>query len=555
MKERFILAAILFFVTLYVYLPVKDYAFIRYDDELFVTKNSFLPRGFTGENLWHIVTTRETGNWHPLTWLSFLLDFKLFRFYAGGYHLVNLFFHLLSTLLIFFLLLQTTKLTYPSFAVAALFSLHPLHVEPVAWIAGRKDVLCAFFFFLTFLFYREYVRKRNFSSYLTVFFFFLLALMAKPVAISLPLLLLLFDFWPLQRQEGWAKLIREKIPLFLLSFLIGVVTLIAQREAGALVSLSSLPISSRFVHMTEAYFSYLIKTFYPQHLAVFYPLKQNRNLVEGLFLSLLGLFITLLCYRWKEKRPYLLTGWLWYVVSLFAVSGFIQVGSQAMADRYTYIPLVGIFLMFCFGIFEVLPARRKVLSFVLLTFPLFIFLAVLSRQQLSYWRTSETLFRHALNVTEKNYLAHNNLGALLLDRGEIDAASHHFHQALLIRPNYAVSYNNLGNVAVLRGQREEAERYYRKALQLMPNYGQARRNLADLLLRSGKPQEAIVLYREILRVSPWDAEVENNLGVALYLVGDPTGAREHFLKALDLRPDYEAPKENLKKIEKVHVIY
>jgi len=566
------IAILLVTAVLAVYWQVQDYGFIRFDEEVYVTKNLQVQKGLTYEGLRFAFTSSEAGFWHPLTWLSLMLDYQLFRNNAGGYHWTNLLFHLANTLLLFFILQRMTSAPWQSGFVAALFALHPLHVEPVAWIAARKDVLSAFFWMLTMGAYVLYGERPVLSRYLAVLFFFALGLMAKPMVVTLPFILLLLDYWPLHgfyrkgENSGAEKparlpdgdgrsrapllfLLLEKVPLLIMSGAAGLVTVFAEGKAGALAPLGSLPFEARLENALSSYADYLVKMFQPTGLAVFYPHPGHVPLLKLALSLLLLLIISFTALRWAKRRPYLAVGWLWYAVTLLPVSGLIQVGSHAMADRYTYIPLVGIFMALSWGVPEFLPHRRRrtiiISLFSLVVIPV---MMLVSRHQASFWRDSETLFRHAVSVASGNYLAHNNLGAVLMEKGDMEGAVYHYRQALKTKPKYAVAHNNLGSALVVKGDYAGAKLHFGEALSSKPDYGRAHRNLADLLMRTGEVDEAIFHYRRALFLLAGDPELHNNTGVALAFKGKIAEAVSHFRLALKLKPDFGEAKANLARL-------
>jgi Flp pilus assembly protein TadD len=565
-----VIAILLVIAVLAVYWQVQNYSFIRFDEEVYVTKNLQVQKGLSYEGLRFAFASSDAGFWHPLTWLSLMLDYQLFRNNAGGYHWTNLLLHLTNTLLLFIILQRMTSAPWRSGFVAALFALHPLHVEPVAWIAARKDVISAFFWMLTMGAYVLYAERPILSRYLAVLFFFALGLMAKPMVVTLPFILLLLDYWPLHgfyqkgkhsgaeqparlpdgeersRAPGYFLLL-EKVPLLIMSGVVGLSTVFAEGKAGALVSLDSLPFAVRLENALSSYADYLVKMFRPTGLAVFYPHPGHVPLLKVALSLLLLLIISFAALKWAKRLPYLAVGWLWYVITLLPVSGLIQVGSHAMADRYTYIPLVGVFIALSWGVSECVFNRRKI---IISLFALVAILSMmfLSRHQVSFWRDSETLFLHAVSVASGNYLAHNNLGAVLMEKGDMEGAIHHYRQALETKPKYAAAHNNLGSALAVKGDYAGARLHFAEALSCKPDYGNAHRNLADLLMRQGEVDEAIVHYRRALFLLALDPELHNNAGVALAVKGNIAGAVRHFRLALKLKPDFGEAKDNLARL-------
>jgi len=518
-------------VTLAVFWNVQFHDFILYDDLPYVVLNRHVQSGLTGGSLFWAVTTMEMSNWHPLTWLSLMLDYDLFRLNPAGYHWTNLLIHIAGAILLFSLLRRMTEDIWKSALVAALFAVHPLHVESVAWVSERKDVLSAFFWFLTMGAYVRYTERPGAGNYLLIIAAFSLGLLAKPMLVTLPFVLILLDIWPLRRLPvpftrsnrtlpddvggrgvTWSHALREKLPFFFLALLSSVVTYLAQMSWKAMPSLEALPLETRLANALIAYVQYIVKMFWPVDLAFFYPyvLWWPPWILAGAMLLLTGL--TILTMRVVERRPYLAVGWLWYLGTLVPVIGIVQVGSQAMADRYTYIPLIGLFIMIAWGVPELMAKWRfrkpflSVLSVVVLSV-----LAGCSWQQVQYWRNSVTLFERALSVTSKNYLTHNNLGVALF----------------------------------LEGRTEEAVRHYNAALQIKPDYADAHYNIGMALAAQGKYEEAIHRYREALHVRPDDAGTHNNIGVALAAQGKVDAAIGHYTQALQISPNHEKARANL----------
>jgi protein O-mannosyl-transferase len=575
-KSRRLSAFIAFFLaacTFIVFWQVQHYGFIRFDEEVYLTKNPHVIDGLTIEGLRYAFTSIEAGFWHPLTWLSLMVDCQLFGNNAGGYHLTNLLFHLANTLLLFFIFLRMTHSPWQSGFVAALFALHPLHVESVAWVAARKDVLSTFFWMLTMGAYVLYVERPNLGLYLLTFFLFTVGLMAKPMLVTLPFVLLLLDHWPLnsidgkREQKGGASkisrlpdgsggsqaatlfLLLEKIPFIIMGLIAGIITIFAEAQVGALPSLSFIPLDIRLANALTSCLSYLAKTFWPVKLAVFYPYPGHVPLTQAATVSLILLCISLTVLKEAKRRPYLAVGWLWYIVTLLPVSGLIQVGSHAMADRYTYIPLIGIFIMLSWGVPELLQGRRRrgIILFLCAGVAL-LFMMILSWHQVSYWQNSETLYSHAASVTSGNYLAHSNWGVALMDKGDVDGAAYHYLQALEVKPDYGIAHNNLGNALVVKGDYVKAKWHFKEAIRNVPNYGRAHRNFGDLLMRTGEVDEAIFHYRRALFLLGDDPELLNNMGVALACKGKIAEAISQFQRALSLKPDFTEAKTNLTKM-------
>ncbi len=561
--------------------------FIRYfDDNEYLIDNPSLARGFTGQGLAWAFGHFHAGNWHPLTWLSHMLDCQLYGLnHPGGHHLTNLLLHAANAILLFLVLGRMTGDLWPSACVAMLFAIHPLHVESVAFVAERKDLLSGLFFMLTLAAYCGYAR-RPFSplGYLLVTALFALGLMAKPMLVTLPFVLLLLDYWPLGRagsgEQGAGKqpekgrkgerekgktcnvrfeicdlksslpdsrsplpapcssllLLLEKLPWLVLAATSCVVTYRAQGAAVADVQL--LPLPSRIANALVSCVAYLRQFFYPAGLAAFYPYPKDLSAGKIVGAFLLLACITLAVVIWRRKCPYLLVGWLWYLGMLVPVIGLVQVGSQAMADRYAYLTQIGIYIAVAWGAERVSrhwPSRRCLcgLASVLVATGL----ACCAWQQASYWKNDVALWRHALACMSANAFAHINLGAALADGGRVDEAIGHYLAALEISPNDEMAHNNLGAALAARGQFEEAIAQYREALRIKPDCEMAHNNLALALLGRGQVDEAITHFRETLRIRPDSAIVHYNLGLALLGRGQLEEAIAHFRKALEIKED------------------
>lgn len=507
------------------YGPIDGAAFINFDDHEYVYENAHVISGLTWENVAWAFTTTHLANWHPLTWLSHMLDCELFGLDAGAHHRTNLLLHIANTLLLFFVLREATRSPWRSAFVAALFALHPLHVESVAWVSERKDVLSTFFWMLTIGSYLRYARAPSVVTYLPVVLFFALGLMSKPMLVTLPFTLLLFDFWPLRRIEigrssvatGAARrklsaLVREKVPLLLLSGISSAVTFWVQRNRGAVRSLEELPFDARAANATISYVRYIFKMFWPEGLAIHYPHPGFPSLWALALAAALLVAISLLVLRTARGRPALVVGWLWYVGTILPVIGLVQVGSQAMADRYTYVPLIGLFIMLAWGIPE--PAadgRRAKLAVAVGAAASLTALSLLTRMQVGYWQDSIRLFEHALEVTRGNVRAHTNLGLALGKEGRLADAMTQHEATLRIDPSHETALYEMGILFERMGRMQEATRAYAEAVRLHPDHVRARNNLAALLFRSGRIEAAVAQLREAQRVDPSDALVRGNL--------------------------------------------
>ena len=578
---KLLICFFLIIAVLSVFWQVKNNDFVNYDDPRCVPENVHIQSGFNSNDLKWAFTTNHTGFWQPLTWLSFMLDFKLFRLNPGGYHIVNLLFHIANTVLLFLVLNRMTHALSKSAFVAALFAFHPLHVESVAWIAERKDVLSAFFWMLTMGAYVFYVEKPGLKKYLLILLFFSLGLMAKPMLVTLPCVLLLLDYWPLarlrfnhsldipkiseskkekklarkiaSRAKGkklsppdqsllWQRLwpfIREKIPLFTLSAISAMLTFIGQQERGALESLEVFPIGARIGNVFISYAGYIGKMIYPHSLAAFYPHQGTTPLWEISLAAIFVLIATLLIIRWAARMPYLAMGWLWYLGTLVPVIGIIQVGMQSMADRYTYIPMIGVFVATTWAVTDI--ARNWRYRQYILAAGAGIVLSALmfsTWTQVKYWQNSITLFEHAIQVTDNNYLAHNNLGFALSNARKREEATAHYKEAIRSKPRYENAYFNLGNNLSAQGRTDEAILCYQEALKLQPNYAKAHNNLAALLFSKKMFKEAIGHYREALKTDPTNSLTHYNLGVAWMSIDHFEDAIGQFQEAVRINPRF-----------------
>jgi protein O-mannosyl-transferase len=520
-------------VTTMVYWQVGAFEFLQYDDQYYVTENPVVRNGLSLEGIRWTFHSFEQSNWHPLTWLSHMIDVELFGIDAERHHQVNFLFHILNTLLLFVLLQRMTGALWKSGFVAALFALHPLHIESVAWVAERKDLLCAFFFLLTLLAYERYARRQGLWNYILAVTLFALGLLSKPMAVTLPFILLLLDFWPLGRfQSGIPKdsvpveqrsgkgniallkanrgLFLEKIPFLVLSALSCAVTIAAQR--AAMRPLETVPFDARILNALVAYAEYIYRCFVPVDLAVLYP---YRSVTTGQVLVaavLLAAITALVIYR--RKTPSLMVGWFWYLGTLVPVIGLVQVGVQASADRYTYIPFIGLFIFMTWLVADLssrFPYRAAVLSAG--AFLILAGFSVGTVSQLKYWANSEALFTRALQVTRDNDVMHSNLGLWLVGQGKMEDAIGHFNDALRIKPNDGNIRYNLANALSWQAKYPEAIAQYREALKTIPDHLMARNNLALCLVQIGDRRAAIEQFEEILRLNPGFEAAQHNLAI------------------------------------------
>ncbi len=532
-RATFLLGFLLVLLCVLVYWQTSDFEFVNFDDDRYIINNPMVVRGLTVEGVKWAFATTYAANWHPLTWISHMVDCSLFGLNPGRHHQVNVVIHAANTLLLFLVLVGMFGLPWRSAVVAGLFAVHPLHVESVAWISERKDLLSAFFWFLTLLAYERYVHFRNIWRYLLVCCTYVLGLLCKPMLVSLPLILILLDYWPLRRiinprekskgsrqSHGHLKtarvcgtvstrgLLLEKVPLFVLSAASCVVTVIAQRSGGAIVSAEMYPIGVRVANAVVSYVLYLIRMFWPFNLACFYPHPGSGLPVWQVVLSFAALgFLTTAAVTKARRVPYLAVSWFWYLITLVPVIGLIQVGRQASADRYTYIPLVGIFIGIVWAIAGIVEReRRRVVVSATLTFFVLGGLAALSFRQTQHWRDSVSLFSRAATVTKNNGLAYYNLGCALHEAGESVKAREYIRKALDLLPGDALHYNSYGCDLLEQGVVDMAIVAFQRAIRSDPRFRLAYINLAAAYVRAGEKQQALQILRQALTVNPNDYE-------------------------------------------------
>ena len=615
-------------LTALIYWQVKNFDFVSYDDLVFIPNNPHVRSGLTLRGISWAFTTFYESNWHPLTWLSYMIDVELFGVTPAGHHLVNVLFHVANTLLLFIVLNRMTRALWQSAFVAALFALHPLHVESVAWVAERKDVLSAFFWILAIGAYTLYAEKPNAQRYLLTLLFFILGLMSKPMIVTLPFTLLLLDYWPLGRlhqinplihkpQKDMAHeskrrkrkssgnvlrqkhdsgsptvhqpvsrrsllfiLVIEKIPFFILSALFSFIAFVAQKKGGALSSLKGVPLSDRMINAAVSYVMYLVNMFWPLDLAIFYPYPVTYPIWQSIGAAFLLIAVTFFAMGAYRRFPYFTMGWFWYLITLIPVIGLVQVGAQARADRYTYVPLIGLFIALAWGVPELTKKwshRGKVLS--LSAGMIVVSLMILSWHQIQYWKDDFTVFQHAANVTKNSSLAHGNLGFAFDKKGDIDNAMRHYVMAIKIspldpdaysrlgsvladqghfqeamdqcaiairlNPKFSPAHYNLGYALMLQGRNDEAVKQLQAAIRLDPDYAKAYGLLGNIFAAQGKIKEAMDHYNKSLQINPAQADVHYNLGTLLANQGRIDEAARHFGKAVELNPNYAKAHNNL----------
>ncbi len=486
-RRELILRLCLLGAVVAVFWPVRHYEFINYDDPNYVSSNPRVLGGLTWQNVTWALTTREMGHWHPLTWMSLMLDRQLFGNWAGGFHLMNVFWHAANTLLLFALLRRMTAAPWRSAGVAALFALHPLHVESVAWVSERKDVLNTFFLLLAMYAYVRYVEQPGRARYWTSVGVYGLALASKAMGVTLPFVLLLLDYWPLRRLQ-WAKtsvkrVLVEKIAFFAMAVPASVAAYWA--EGSTLMPLEYFPTGLRLANVALSYVSYIGKMFWPTGLAIFYPLRSDLSAAAATVAGIGLIAMTAAAIRCAERKPWQAVGWFWYLGTLLPVIGFVQIGKYSTADRYTYLPLIGLFVLVCWS----LPAKT------LAAFAAVGGIAVcgaLARIQVGHWKNSETVFRHAVEVTRDNWLAYVNLGVALKDAsGSRQQEMEQYRRALQIKPDCAEAHYNLGMTLWEEGDREQAISHWKEAVRIQPEYVEAHASLGGAGLLLGNLPEAV----------------------------------------------------------------
>jgi Flp pilus assembly protein TadD len=530
--------------VLIAYSPLWRAQFTLFDDIDYVTANDMVKKGLSGQGLVWAFSTFHAANWHPLTWLSHMLDVQLYGMNPAGHHLTSVLLHLVNSVLLFFLLLRMTKARWASALVAAFFALHPLHVESVAWISERKDVLSALFWMLSVGAYVRYAgelatkgaRARDF--YAASVLWFVLGLMAKPMLVTLPCVLILIDYWPLQRlRPPLARLMAEKFPFFILAAASSVITFFAQRQGNAVMPLGGLSLRMRLENAPISYLRYLEKTFWPANLALFYPFPEQWPIWEVSFALALLAGITAWALWRIRSQPYLAVGWLWFLGMLAPVIGLVQVGGQSMADRYDYLPGIGIFIMVVWAGREWLaclgPRTLAILSGLAL-----VACTIVTRIQAQYWTNDETLFRHALAVTGPNGAMENDLGKILLQKGRVDEALPHLYQAVEFAPGYPLPHYNLGSALLAKGKVPEALAQFDIQVHLDPNDSMGQDNFGGVLLKEGLVQDAIPHLEKAVQLRPDSALYHYTLGNALRQAGHAAEAVSQYEDSLRLFPNY-----------------
>ena len=556
-RTQLALCALIVALTWIVFGQTLGHDFVNYDDKTYVYGNALIQSGITLHSLSRAFVDTQTNNWHPLTLISHMIDFQIFDLKPGGHHFTNILLQTVAAMLLFVWLRNVTGDFWRTAFVTALFAIHPLRVESVAWVAERKDVLSAVFFFLTLIAYTRYARRPTTGRYLTMSILFACGLMAKPMLVTTPAILLLLDYWPFKLiadgRSFW-RLAIEKLPLFALSVGSSIVALALQVHSPT--SVGQLPFLWRLENALASYVIYIWQIFWPANLAVFYPHPDDRlSFWQVLFAAAFLIVVTTIAYACRRTRPYLFVGWLWYLIMLLPVIGIIEVGLQGHADRYTYLPQVGLYSALTWLIVDLSaswPRQKEILA----TFAgvVLIALTFCAWKQTTYWRNSETLWRHTLAATTENDVANTNLGMVLSDRGQFDEALSHLHTALALRSrsehrhydlSVAIILDDIGEVLVHKGDLDQAIPYFRRSLEVKPDYPYSRYNLGTTLFKKGDVNGAIEEWQKVLSVQPGDPETLTNIGNAFALKQMLVEAIQHYENALQSDPESERASNNL----------
>jgi tetratricopeptide (TPR) repeat protein len=549
--------------TIWVYKEISSHEFIIFDDDIYVSENPQVQQGFTTETiLWAFAPSNKTIRtyWHPLTWLSHMLDYQLFGPSAGMHLLVNLAIHALNSLLLLLIFHQMTGAIWKSAFIAALFALHPLNVESVAWVAARKNVLSTLFWMLTLSAYIHYAKHPNIKRYMTVMAAFLMGLLAKPMLVTLPVILLLLDYWPMDRSQNtsanprpepaalrgdalsrFIRLSAEKIPLIVMALITFAVVSLSIQTNKLSVATESISMALRLANALVSCLKYIFKTIWPHPLAIYYPFPDAIPLWQTIGAGIILSVITLLAVIYIKKMPYLFTGWFWFIITLSPVSGIIQQGLwPEMADRWAYVPIIGLFIIIAWGwdsITAKLP-RRGMLNAVTAAAILISF-ALATRNQVTYWRNSISLFEHELSAAAENPVAHFNMGAALAEKGFVDQAIDQYYTALKLKPDYADVHTNLGHAFYIKGAYDKAAYYLNIAARLKPENAQSHSDLGNVLAALGQYDKALIQYSIALGFEPTDPQINYNMGVANYKLGNYSDAIKYFKLTIGIKPDFK----------------
>jgi len=551
---------ILTIIILAVYWPVQFYEFTNYDDTIYTTKNYQIQQDISFRNIVYCFTDVHTGHWHPLTMMSHMLDWQLFGDKACGHHWTSVIIHIFNTILLFLFLKFITGAIWRSAFVAVLFAIHPLNVESVAWVAERKNVLSTFFWILSMILYVWYVKSPDWKRYLPMFFCFALGLMSKPMLVTLPFVLLLLDYWPLQRttilypnrnlleeyeevkpqkMEKVSFLILEKIPLFALSAVSIYLTLYAAKSINTVATLDAVPFLRRLSNAILSYGLYIKKFFWPVDLAVFYPFNYQLNIWNVVLVASSLVIITAFVCIYFRKLPYLPVGWFWYLGTLVPVIGIVQAGAQSMADRYAYVPAIGLFVMLTWGAFNILRKQILTKMMVLISLVILVTLLISAHFQVKHWENSYTLYQQAIRVTRENFLAYKNIGLYLIEKNRPVEALGYFYKAIALKKEDATLYNSMGVALAMLGKNREAIEQYEIALRLDQTHARAHSNLGVVLMHSGSDDEAMKHFREAIKLGLEYPQAHYYLAEILKRRGFYKEAAYHYEKANLIKPVIE----------------
>ena len=560
---RFVLAAALVAITAALYAPAYNYPFVDWDDPVIVADNPYIADGLTWSAIRWASTAVYYGDWRPVTWLSHLLDVQLFGVVPGPHHLTSVILHALNAALVFGLFAALTGAVWRSFCVGALFAVHPLHVESTAWIAARRDVLSTVFWILALWAYAAYARSGNRNRYVLVVFLFAMGLMTKPMVVTLPATLLLLDFWPFNRirldqPSSWSAPLREKAAPLVLSVAATVITLLGRGWEARPSVTGALPLKFRLANAVESSAAYIADTIWPSGLTIFYPYPEFFAPIEVAVRAIVLGVLTWLAWRTRRTQPYLLFGWLFFLITVLPVSGVIQIGDESRADRYMYVPSIGLFVMAVWGLADVTPRSLRRVALPVLASLAVVAYSLTARAQLQHWRDSEALWSHALAVTENNARAHNNLGNALQERGMATEAKRHYAEALRIQPALADAHLNFGNALAAPGlgsalddlgRLDEAISHFRQALRLYPGFAQAHNNLAAVLVNQGKLEEATSELEAAIRIQPMNQQYRLNHATVLKARGRTREAVAALEALLQIAPDHQGARQLLASLQ------
>lgn len=569
MPVQILMGLLLLLVTLVVYYPDRDKEFINFDDDVYIFNNKSVNSGLSLANLKWAFRSTFHEHWHPLTWLSHMLDCQIFGLNPRGHHAVNAGLHIINVLLVFLVFQRMTAAFYRSILIAALFALHPLHIESVAWAAGRKDLLSLFFFLLTLYSYVIFTEKPTWLIYLASICFFCMGLLSKSMLITLPFVLLLLDLWPLGRLEkeplrfnGMAGkffklnqrqplykfilLVIEKLPFFGITVLFGIVLILIRHKRVFHENWKDVALWDRLVNADVAYMGYIGKIFWPQNLALPYPSFGEISNWQAFFAVVFLVSVSGMVISWMRRFPFLFVGWFWFLGTLVPVIGLIATGPSAMADRYCYLPAMGIYVILVWGCYEVLKNFKfREYFFAIVSGIVLVMLTAVSMEQVRYWQNSISLFTHTLSVTRDNHIAHVNLGGALAKKNRPDEAIAHFKRAAEIEPDNYKIYNNIGVVYFRKGDFEKSGAHFRQAIKIRPENDLAYRYLGIMATDAGQLEDAIRFLSRAVEINPYNLDAHINLGIALAEDGKFDGAIYHFHRAIDINPRDEKAYFNL----------